>query len=107
MIFYAARSTQQNFKNHQGVTTHSFIMPYLLASEHDICLLLLLNVSLVAVYLRHHHHHRHDHLSLRPIRPLLDLEDAVGLSIFVLVSPDHGVPTDNTVEAIVGDLPFF
>ena len=80
-------------------------MAYLLPSEHDVYLLLLINVSLVAVYLRHH---RHDHLSFRPVRPLLDLEDAVGPSIFVLVSSGYGFPSDNnTVESIVGDVPFF
>jgi len=72
-------------------------MAYLLPSEHDVYLLLLLNVSLVAACLRHHRHHSHDHLSLRLVRPLLDPEDAVVSSIFVLVSPDHGVPSDNTV----------
>ena len=103
MFFNAARSTQRTFKSHQGVTTHSFIMAYLLPSEHGNYLLLLLNVSMVAVYLRHHRHNRHDHLSFR----LLDLEDAAGPSIFVLVPPDHGVPSDNTVESILGDLPLF
>jgi hypothetical protein len=103
VFFYAARPTQQNFKSHQVLTTHNFTMAYLLSSEHDVYLLLLPNVSLVVDYLRHY---RHDHLSLRPVRSILDLEDAVVPSIFVLVSPDHGVPSDNTVESVVGVLPF-
>lgn len=78
-------------------------MAYLLPSEHNVYLLLQLNVSLVAVSLLHH---RHDHLRLRPVRPLLDPEDAVGASIFVLVSPDYGFPSDNTVESIVGEIHF-
>jgi len=42
--------------------------------------------------------------SLGPIRPiLLDLEDAVGLSIFVLVPPDHDVNLDDTRQPIATD----
>jgi hypothetical protein len=40
----------------------------------------------------------------RPTRPVpLDLEDAVGLSIFVLVSPEHAVNLDDTGEPIATD----
>jgi uncharacterized membrane protein YeiH len=101
VFFNAALSTQQNFKSHRGVMTHNFTMAYLLPSKHDVYLLLLIKVSVVTVYLRHHRQHH------CPVRPLLDLEDAAGPSIFVMVSLDHGVPLDNTVESVVGDLLFF
>jgi hypothetical protein len=38
----------------------------------------------------------------------LDLEDTLGLSKFVLLSPDYGVPSDDIGRPVVGDavLPF-
>jgi hypothetical protein len=48
-------------------------------------------------YYHHHHHHHHEFLRLHPFRFVRhDLEDALGLSIFVLVSPDKGLCPDDT-----------
>jgi hypothetical protein len=47
---------------------------------------------------------------LSPVSPVpFDLENALGLSIFILVSPDHSVRTNYTGGPIVYDglLPFF
>ena len=50
---------------------------------------------------RHHHHHHH-HQGLGPIMlvPLCN-EDASGLSIFILVMPEHGVRFDSTTKSVV------
>ena len=38
---------------------------------------------------------------------VFNLEDTVGLSIFVLVSPNHGVHFDDTEDTILGNYFFF
>ena len=45
----------------------------------------------------HHHHHNHELLRLQTFRLVRrDLEDGLGLSIFVLISPGDGLCSDDT-----------
>jgi hypothetical protein len=62
-----------------------------------LCLQILINNTVIIIIIM-------NSWSLGPIRPVpLDLEDAVGLSIFVLVSPDHDVNLDDRGQPIATD----
>lgn len=60
-----------------------------------LCLqIFIINTAIIIIIMNIKH--------LVPVRPVsLDLEYAVGLSIFVLVSPDHDVNLDDTGQPIV------